>query len=141
MKIIEKVIATQIHNHLINNYIVDNFQCVYKTGHSGDIALLREYNDIGKGNGDMHVLFDLSAAFDTIDHDNIFCIFEKYVGICGNALKRISHIVPIVLNVLRLIMFCHIKNILGGAPPGSVLRPLKFILYVLIIIIYIIIIM
>ena len=36
------------------------------------------YNDIvttiGKGNGAMLVLLDLSAAFDTIDHDNLFCI-------------------------------------------------------------------
>ena len=37
----------------------------------------------------MLVLFDLSA-FDTIDHDNLFCIIEKYVGICGNALKLIQ---------------------------------------------------
>ena len=28
--------------------------------------------------------------FDTIDHDNLFCILEKYVGICGNALKLIK---------------------------------------------------
>ena len=34
----------------------------------------------------MLVLLDLSA-FDTIDHDNLFCILEKYVGICRNALK------------------------------------------------------
>ena len=52
------------------------------------------YNDIvttiGKGNGAMLVLLDLSAAFDTIDHDNLFCILEKYVGICRNALKLIK---------------------------------------------------
>ena len=90
-KIIEKAIATQIHDHLINNDIVDNFQSAYKAGHSCETALLRVYNDsvttIGRGNGAMLVLLDLSAAFDTIDHDNLFCTLEKYVGICGNALK------------------------------------------------------
>ena len=39
------------------------------------------YNDIvttiGRGNGAMLVLLDLSAAFDTIDHDNLFCILEN----------------------------------------------------------------
>ena len=33
-KIITKAIATQIHDHLINNDIVDNFQSAYKAGHS-----------------------------------------------------------------------------------------------------------
>ena len=35
-------------------------------------------------------LLDVYAAFDTIDHDNLICIREKYVGICGNALKLIK---------------------------------------------------
>ena len=52
------------------------------------------YNDIvttiGIGNGEMLGLLDLSAAFGTIDRDNLFCILEIYVGICGNDLKLIK---------------------------------------------------
>ena len=77
-KIIEKAIGTQIHSHLINNDIVDNFQSAYKAGHSYGTVSLRVYTDIvtniGRGNGAMLVLLDLSAAFDTINYVNLFCI-------------------------------------------------------------------
>ena len=42
---------------------------------------------IGRGYG---VLLDLSASFGTINHDDLFCILEKYVQICGNTLKLIT---------------------------------------------------
>ena len=91
-KVIEKVISIRILRILDNN-IVDRFQSAYRAGHSCETALLRVYNDIattvGKGNGSFLVLLDLSAAFDTIDHDNLFYILEKYVGIGGSALRLI----------------------------------------------------
>ena len=127
-KIIEKAIATQIHSHLINNDIVDNFQSAYKTGHSCETALLRVYNDIattiGMGNGAKLVLLDLSAAFDTIDHDNLFCILEKYVGICGNALKLIkSYFSNRNQRVQIDNVLSDFANIICGVPQGSVLGP------------------
>ena len=55
--IIEKGISTQIHSHLINNDIVDNFQSAYKTSQSCETALLSVSNDIvttiGRDNGAM----------------------------------------------------------------------------------------
>ena len=132
-KIIEKAIASQIHSHLINNDIVDNFQSAYKTGHSCETALLRVYNDIvttiGRGNGAMHVLLDLSAAFDTIDHDNLFCILEKYVGICGNALKLIkSYFYNRPQRVQIDNVYSDFANIICGVPQGLVFGPLKLCL-------------
>ena len=60
----------------------------------------------------MLVLLESFAAFDTFDHDNLFYILEKYVEICGNALKQILHTFIIVLNVFKLMMFCLIFQIL-----------------------------
>ena len=77
----------------------------------------------------MFALIDLSAAFDTIHHDNLFCILEKYVGICGNGLKLIkSYIFLIVLNMFKLIMFC---SYYLWCSPEIVLGPLKLCFYLL----------
>ena len=131
-KIVEKAIATQLHDHLINNDIVDNFQSAYKAGHSCETALLRVYNDIGRRNGAMLVLLDLSAAFDTIDHDNLFCILEKYVGVCGNALKLIkSYFSNRTQRVQINDVLSDFANIICGVPRGSDLAPLKCCLYLL----------
>ena len=70
------------------------------------------YNDIvttvGKGNGSFLVLLDLSVAFDTIDHDNLFYILEKYVGIGGSALRLIRSYLMIVHKEFKLMVFCRI---------------------------------
>ena len=63
-------------------------------GHSSETALLRVYSDIvamvGNGNGSYLVLLDLSAAFDPIDHDTLFVILDKYIGITGSALQLLK---------------------------------------------------
>ena len=71
----EKVISIRILEYILDNNIVDSFQSAHRAGHSCETALLRVYNNIvttvGIGNGSFLVLLDLSAAFDTIDHDNL----------------------------------------------------------------------
>ena len=86
-------------------------------------ALLRVYNDIvttiGRGNCVMLVLLDLSAAFDTIDHDNLFCILEKYVGICGNDIMLIkSYFSNHTQSVQIGDVLSDFANIICGVPQG-----------------------
>ena len=68
-KLLKKLLLPK-NSHLINNDIVDNFQSAYKTGHRCETALLIVYNDIvttiGRGNGAMLVLLDLSVALETL---------------------------------------------------------------------------
>ena len=86
---------------------------------------------IGRGNGAMLVLLDLSAALDNIDHDNLFCILKKYVGFCGNALKLIRSYFSYRAQHVQidhvLSDFVHIICV----PQRSVLGPLKLGLYLL----------
>ena len=70
---------------ILKNYrLVANLSFILKIiEKASTTALLRVYNDIvttiGRCNCAMLVLLDLSAAFDTIDYDNLFCILETCV--------------------------------------------------------------
>ena len=90
-KLIGKVISSRILTHTADNDLIDKFRSAYRCGHSTETALLCVYGDIvtmvGKGNGSYLVLLDLSAAFDTIDHDTLFVILDQYIGITGSALQ------------------------------------------------------
>ena len=83
-KLIENIISSRILKHIADNDLIDKFQSAYKCGHSAETALLRAYNTVvttvGKGNGLYLVQLDLSAAFNTIDHDTLFVILETYDG-------------------------------------------------------------
>ena len=134
-KIIEKVISTQLVTYIGDNglTLTDDFQSAYKCGQSTETALLRVYNDIvvtiGKGNGNFLVLLDLSLAFDTIGHSNLFTVLEKHVGICDDALKLIVSYLSDRKQQVRIDnIMSDLASIICGVPQGSVLGPLKFCL-------------
>ena len=82
---------------------------------------------VGKGNGSFLVPLDLSAAFDTIDHDNLFYILEKYVGIGGSALRLIrSYFSDRTQRVQIGGIMSDFASLLFEMPHGSVLGPMKF---------------
>ena len=60
------------------NAIMEKFKSAYKAHHSTESVLLRVYNDvminIDRCHGTLLVLLDLSAAFDTIDHQILYHI-------------------------------------------------------------------
>ena len=75
-KIVEKVVAHRLEDHLSTNNLNEQYQSAYRKYHGTDTALLKVQNDIlreldGK-RGVFLILLDLSAAFDTIDHDILY---------------------------------------------------------------------
>jgi hypothetical protein len=85
-KIIEKAAMSQLSSFAS----LTKFQSAYRPLHSTETALLRVQNDIlmqlDSGKGVLLCLLDLSAAFDTIDHNIFFQRLFLRMGIGGTVL-------------------------------------------------------
>ena len=79
------------------------------------------------------ILLDLSAAFDTIDHDVLFYRTESTLGILTRpALEWFrSYLDDRTLRVQIDDSFSASQEILWSVPQGSVLGPLLFLIYLL----------
>ena len=75
-------------------------------------------------------LLDLSAAFDTIDHNILLSRLSSWFGITGTVLDYGSNLIcPLVLSVWNAIVVSPPSIPVFAAFQGSVLGPLLFIIY------------
>ena len=133
-KVIERVVAKQVKQHLVSNELDNKFQSAYKTGHSTETTLLKIKNDIhqnlAKNLPTALVLLDLSAAFDTIDHSTLLERLASHFGFAGSALKWFrSYLADRVQSVKIGDILSNPVSLDFGVPQGSVLGPVLFTLY------------
>ena len=118
---IEKIVASQIKSHIQNSGISNNLQSAYKCRNSTETALLYIQNDIllAQDRGELTALslLDLSAAFDTIDHDLLLSRLTEWYLTGRSQLVKVNG----VLSTPQLL--------LCGVTQGSVLGPLLLTMY------------
>ena len=133
-KIIEKAGLQQFSDHMDDNNLHAPTQSAYRHLHSTETALLKIQNDIlvslDGSKGVILILLDLSAAFDTIDHEILLNRLESRIGVTGPALEWCK---SYLTNRSQVIYLNGISSksciLLYGVPQGSVAGPFKFTIY------------
>ena len=133
-KYLEKLVAFQLsfpHFRVNSLTVIPEFQSAYRKYHSTETALLRIPNDIlvsmNKQQVTLLVFLDLSAAFDTVDHDILLSRLEYKFGIKDQAVTWFKSYLP---NRSQRIVIGNAKsaslNLKFGVPQGSCLGPMLF---------------
>jgi len=90
-KIIERVVKSRLMDHLTSNSLLNPHQSAYCKHHSTGTALLYIHDHLISAIGSQKVsslcLLDLSAAFDTIDHNILITRLSSWFGIHGSVLS------------------------------------------------------
>ena len=88
---LEKAVLKQFNDRVESQNLFPDYQSAYRQGFSCETALVKLTNDILWAMEHQEVTammaIDLSAAFDTVDHDILLEVLQKQYGLSGNALK------------------------------------------------------
>ena len=131
---VETAVAKQLQHYLFSNDLFPVLQSVYRPKHGIEKALLKVTNDILLNMNDQRVtlllLLDLSAAFDTVDHDTLLHRLQFTFGINGKVLSWFSSYLSgrsqqIAINETLPAEF----ELQCGNLQGSCLGPFLFTLY------------
>ena len=133
-KVSEKAVISQLLDHCSKNAPLPTNQSSYRKYHSTETALLKVQNDIlasmDRQEVTLLVLLDLSAAFDTIDHETMAALLESDFGVTDKALLWITSFMSgrkqrVVVEQQQSRDF----EVTSGVPQGSCLGPIMFIMY------------
>ena len=135
-KLVEKSADIQLVEHCIEHELFEVFQSAYKQYHSTETALLKVHNDamcaIDMEKAMVIFLIDMSAAFDTVNHDIMLERLNTYIGVTGSALEWFRSYLKHRTQTVTLLGASSSKHELKyGVPQGSILGPRLFAIYTL----------
>ena len=135
-KLLEKTVDIQIVTHCIENELDEIYQSAYKQFYSTETALLRVDNDFmcaldGKY-AVVLMMIDMSAAFDTVNHDIMLQRLHDYLGITGNAFEWFRSYLKFRKQTVHILgASSSERELKHGVPQGSILGPRLFSIYTL----------
>ena len=138
-KLVEHVMAAQLVTHIEGHGMMEAHQLAYHSSHSTEAALLKVKTDIIQALDNQEVacliLLDLSAAFDTIDHDILLNRLESRFAVTGVVLKWLGSYLKDRPQAVKIDVplpggsRSEFAKLRSGIPQGSVLGPILFTIY------------
>ena len=93
-ELLERLVARQLLDYLNSTGLLPQLQSAYRAHHSTETAVTKVLADIlmalDGGDLTMLTLLDLSAAFDTVDHEILLRRLEISYGLRGPVLSRLN---------------------------------------------------
>ena len=133
-KLLERSVFSQLERHLTENNLLPSSQSAYRKLHSTETSLLRVTNDIltalNNGNSTLLVTLDISAAFDTVNHQMLLDRYSERFMINGTFLAWMASYLKGRTQAIKI--GSYLSNALAvdtGFPQGSVLGGPKYTMH------------
>ena len=133
-KVVEKLVLVQFDKNCCTHRLIPDYQSAYRANYSCETALTKIVNDILWAMEHQKVTslvaIDLSAAFNTVDHDILLSVLEKRFGVRDTCLVWFSSYLNSRYCMVRirnaLSSKCELKC---SVPQGSLGGPSMFTVY------------
>lgn len=133
-KVVEKCALNQYKDHCNQNEMIPAYQSAYREDYSCETALVKLFNDtlwnFESQKVSMLVAIDLSAAFDTVDHQILLDLLNTSFGIGGKCLNWFdTYLRPRSFKVCVGSANSQEKELEYSVPQGSVAGPYLYLTY------------
>ena len=130
----EQCVLMRFNEHCDNHSLLPDYQSAYRPNYSCETSLLKIINDMlwamERKSVTALVVMDLSAAFDTVDHDILLSVLENKFGMKDVALKWFeSYLRPRRCKVSINSTYSAEKQLSLSVPQGSCAGPSLFLAY------------
>ena len=133
-KVRKRVVCSRLNSHINSSNTSNHDQSAYGKFHSTETDLLKIHNDILSSMDDGSVtaltLLDISAVFNTIDHDILWRRLDYWFGVTGKAFAWFKlHLIGRCQRIKLGNCLPSKAHLTFGVPRGSVVGPLLLTLY------------
>ena len=133
-KVVERCTLQQLMQHCNNHTLLPDFQSAYQKHHSCKTSLLKLTNNILWGMENQQatamIILDLSAAFNTVDHEQLLQVLNHKFGVTGMALEWYkNYLIPRKFKVSINGIYSNEKTMNFSVPQGSVQGAFLFMAY------------